>query len=137
MVPETDIVTKVCQESEVLVRDLEVLMPQSWLGRTHGLVSGNVIVIGFLCSSIRAPPSDGTGALRPGPAGRAQRWWRAGKFLTLSVWHGSLQAISEALRAHPAGVWDTHALPGQGGAVHPAAQAGLLMPCVTMLETNL
>lgn len=65
MVPETDIVWKVCQESEVLVRDLEVLMPQSWLGKTHGLVSGNVIVIEFLCSSIRAPPSDGTGALRP------------------------------------------------------------------------
>lgn len=52
-----------------------------------------------------------------------------GKVFTLSVWRGSLQAISEALRAHPAGVWGTHALPGQDGAVHPAAQAGLLMPC--------
>lgn len=52
---------KSCQESEVLVRDLEVLMPQSWLGRTHGLVSGNVIITGFLRSSICAAPSDGTG----------------------------------------------------------------------------
>lgn len=65
MIPATDIVWKVCQESEVLVRDLEVLMPQSWLGRTHGLVSGNVIVTEFLLSSIGAAPSDGTGALRP------------------------------------------------------------------------
>lgn len=74
---------------------------------------------------------------RPSSWGVSTALVEGGEVFTLSVWGGSLQAISEALGAHPAGVWGTHALPGQGGTVDPAAQAGLLMPCVTMLETNL
>lgn len=68
-------------------------MPQSWLGRAHGLVSGNVIVIGFLCSSISAAPLDGTGALPPG--GQAQRWWKVGKFL---LFQSGMEACKQSVR---------------------------------------
>lgn len=105
-------------------------MPQHWVGWTQWPCQWECHCHWVHMYLHPCSPLDSTGDLflLEGEHSAGGREGRAGwGAFILSIWGGSLEAVSEALRGRLTGIWGIHALPDLGGEVHPAAQAGLLM----------